>query len=254
MLRKIFTTMTLAICLIVPISMFLIGCDSDSSIETIQCRVSSVAELQEKLTTAEDGTEIILQENLTVSQPEEFKACFVVSKNVTLNLNSKTIEAKTGTGYNPTVSTTENSLFSSSLISLFTINAGGDLTIIGEGIIDSGIGDLYTFNINGGKLTIKSGTIKGSCSTIQVNCGVAEILGGEFSVHPATNTNDCRYLLNLIDANGKNGSAKIVVYGGKFEKFNPSINLSENPAKDYVPKNYEVKTENDIYTVVEKES
>lgn len=248
-MKKILSYITLAICLVLPLSLFMMGCKEDKTNDAKICKVSTLAQLQEKLTTAEDDTEIVLQENITVTEVKEFKACFVVNKKVKLNLNGKTIQAKIGTGYDPSISLTENSMFDTTLISMFVVNAGGDLTITGNGTLDSAVGDLYTFNVNGGKLTIKNGTIKGSCSAIQVVCGTAIIEGGTYSVYPAGNTNDHRYLLNLIDDNGKSGSAKIVVVGGSFENFNPSVNLSENPAKDYVLEGYSVKTSNNTYTV-----
>ena len=58
-------------------------------------------------------------------------------------------------------------------------------------------------------------------------------------------------MLNLLDANGKNGTASINVTGGKFYKFNPAVNASENPGKDYVQAGYSSVAADDYYVVSE---
>ena len=46
------------------------------------------------------------------------------------------------------------------------------------------------------------------------------------------------FLLNCYDANYKNGTAKIVVTGGKFYDFDPANNTSEGEGTSYVPEGY----------------
>ncbi|MBO6254412.1 MAG: hypothetical protein J6O49_12315 [Bacteroidaceae bacterium] len=64
---------------------------------------------------------------------------------------------------------------------------------------------------------------------------------------------DKTYLLNCYDANYKNGTAKIVVTGGKFYDFNPADNTAEGPGTSFVPAGYHVETSTDgdstVYTV-----
>lgn len=64
---------------------------------------------------------------------------------------------------------------------------------------------------------------------------------------------DKTYLLNCYDANYKNGTAKIVVTGGKFYDFNPANNTAEGPGTSFVPAGYHVETSTDgdstVYTV-----
>lgn len=228
------------LCLIIPSAFMFCGCGTGKT--TIN--VSSAAELREKLTTADANSVIVLQNDITLSQDDATQR-FVATKKVTLDLNGKTIQAKVGEGYDGT----NNSLFSN-LTYIFLVDQGGDLTVTGNGTVDGKTGDVFAFNVkNGGKLTIQNGTFAGSATAVQVDKGQATINGGSFSVLPAENTDDERYLLNLIDANGADGSATITVYGGEFEKFNPSDNLAENPKKNFVAEGYKVVQSGTKYIV-----
>lgn len=85
--------------------------------------------------------------------------------------------------------------------------------------------DCYTFNVKGnGKLIIDGGTYIGNVSVIQVEEGVAEVYGGNFSLAqtwPGSGPCGCDYMINMIDDNYKAGKAKAVVKGGTFVGFNP---------------------------------
>ena len=79
--------------------------------------------------------------------------------------------------------------------------------------------------------------------------------GGFFQVTPDVDTHDCRYTLNCIDGNYKNGSAKIFVKGGTFVNFDPSNNTAEGAGTNFVADGYSVvserKANGDVwYTVV----
>lgn len=75
--------------------------------------------------------------------------------------------------------------------------------------------------------------------------GTIEVLGGEFQV-TGENKN---FVANLKDDNGKAGTAKIIVYGGKFHDYDPSNTTSENPAVSFVADGYTVTNEGNVYTV-----
>ena len=242
---KKFLCLILSLMFIIPVSLIFTGCN--------EIGVSTAEELRDKLLSADDGATIVLNSDITLSE-DSIESRFVVTKKLNLNLNGKSIIAKKGDGYiNENGNTNDANSLWNDLTFIFVVDEGGDLTITGNGLIDGISGDVYAFNVvNNGKLTIENGTIKGSCTAIQVNKGEANIKGGEFSVIPAGGMTDCRYLLNLIDANGKDGTAKINVSGGKFSKFDPSNNLAENPQVNFVVDGYESRLiENtDVYEVV----
>ena len=64
-------------------------------------------------------------------------------------------------------------------------------------------------------------------------------------------------MLNCYDANYANGTAKIVVTGGKFYDFNPADNSAEGEHTSFVPAGYEAVAstvveegvEHTVYTV-----
>ena len=55
--------------------------------------------------------------------------------------------------------------------------------------------------------------------------------------------------MNCYDANYRNGTAKIVVTGGKFYDFNPADNSAEGEHTNFLAEGYHVETS----TVVEEE-
>lgn len=112
------------------------------------------------------------------------------------------------------------------------VTAGGDLTVTGNGTVDASAGrdSITAITVdNGGKLTIEGGTFLGKDgnSCIYNAGGTVEIKGGTFK-------GGADFTLNCYDDAYKNGSAKIVVTGGKFYKYDPSNSKSENPAANFV--------------------
>lgn len=98
------------------------------------------------------------------------------------------------------------------------------LSISDNGSVKAKAEDCYTFNVkNGGKLVIDGGDFVGNVSVIQVEEGVAEVYGGNFSLAqtwPGAGPCGCDFMINMIDANYKAGKAKAVVKGGTFVGFN----------------------------------
>lgn len=79
--------------------------------------------------------------------------------------------------------------------------------------------------------------------------GVINIYGGEF--HNVLNDQK-NYLLNCFDKNYQAGTAKIVVYGGKFYGFDPANNETEGPNTNFVAEGYQsvYHEEENYYEVV----
>lgn len=116
------------------------------------------------------------------------------------------------------------------------------LSISGNGSVKAKAEDCYTFNVkNGGKLVINGGDFVGNVSVIQVEEGVAEVYGGNFSLAqtwPGTGPCGCDYMINMIDTNYKAGKAKAVVKGGTFVGFNPGDCVAEGAHTNFVAEGY----------------
>ena len=114
----------------------------------------------------------------------------------------------------------------------------------------------YVANImNGANVTVNGGTYYGGGTTFQVQEGILTINGGHFEVTPFGDPYNYNFLLNCVDANYRNGTAKIIVKGGTFVNFDPSNNSAEGAGTNFVADGYTVVSETqsngDIwYTVV----
>ena len=123
----------------------------------------------------------------------------------------------------------------------------------GEGVYNGGP---YVAHVNGEGIvvTVNGGTYHGGGTVFNVEKGTLIVNGGFFQVTPDIDTKDYRYVLNCIDANYKNGTAKIIVKGGTFVNFDPSNNLAEGAETNFVADGYkvisEVHGEDTWYTVV----
>lgn len=196
------------------------------------------AEVIEKIkatpaTLADDNTAPVVK----VLASHRPSATIAIDTNIILDLNGKNLYGVTGV--NP------------------IIRVLADVTITGNGMIDSANhGDGYCFIVgssNGsdaGNLTIENGTFKGTTTAVSVTKGTATILDGDFRVKPY-NENIYDYLLNCIDANYNDGSAKIIVKGGKFTKFNPANNAAEGANTNFVaPGNMVVDNGDETWNVI----
>ena len=97
--------------------------------------------------------------------------------------------------------------------------------------------------MKGATVTVNGGTYYGGGTTFQVETGTLIVNGGFFAVYPDIGTKDYRYVLNCIDANYKNGTAKIIVKGGTFVNFDPSNNAAEGAGTNFVAPGYTVVSE-----------
>lgn len=178
-------------------------------------------------------------------------ASVIVKKPTTLNLNNKKIISPDNMGNNST-----------NFCALY-VEADTTINATENGGINTGTNGGYGINVNkGASLTINGGYYYGGGTAIQVQKGTLVINGGTFAVEPYSNpVYGYKFLLNCIDANYKNGTAKIIVKGGTFVNFDPSNNAAEGEGTNFVAEGYKVVSEQHIseqhgtdtwYTVVPK--
>ena len=175
---------------------------------------------------AANGGEFTLTENVTLAEP------LIIQSSLTLDLG----------GYSITGGKEDSPEMSGSDISAIVVEKGATLTIVGEGNI---VGTEYGVYVKNGNVVVKGGDIKAGTSAVQVYNGTATIEGGNFS---ATKSND--YVVNCIDANWKNGTAKVSITGGTFVGFNPANNAAEGVGTNFVNENCSVIVDGDYYKVV----
>lgn len=153
-------------------------------------------------------------------------------KEVTLDLNGKTIKNTTDLWDVP-----DGHAGNWSLLSV----KGGTLTIKGAGTLQAKENDCYAVDVqDGGKVIIEDGTYVGNIHAIYVSVGTAEIKGGKYSIQQTypDAAKAYEFVLNCYDANRKNGTAKIIVSGGEFEKFNPADCAAEGEGTNFVIPGY----------------
>ena len=108
-----------------------------------------------------------------------------------------------------------------SLLTL-SIDKGSDVTITGNGTIDTelGLNQAYGINIlDGSNLTINNGTFYGAMTAVQVQKGGLVINDGTFLMAPTCKEQVpqyAKYIINCIDAAWKDGSATVSIKGGTF--------------------------------------
>ena len=166
-------------------------------------------------------------------------------KEVTLDLNGKTIK-NTADLWDAPIKEANN-------WSLLSVK-GGSLTIKGAGTLQAKENDCYAVDVQkGGKVIIEDGTYVGNIHAVYVNEGTAEIKGGKYSIQQTYPDAGKAYgfVLNCYDKNYKNGTAKIIVSGGEFEKFNPADCVAEGAHTNFVAEGYmSVEAEEGVWTVV----
>lgn len=175
-----------------------------------------------------------LTEDATITR---FGPGVTAKNNVKINLN----------GHNIT-STSAGSYGAIQARGMQTITIGGNGTIdAAGGICIEANGASCTINLTGSTTNYHNSRSGGEL--IYCYLGTINISGGVFKNDGENNT----YTLNCYDANYKNGTAKIVVTGGKFYNFNPANNAAEGPNTSFVPEGYTVVEsmdgENTVYTV-----
>ena len=129
---------------------------------------------------------------------------------------------------------------------------GGKLTIKGNGVFKAKADDCFAVDVqNGGELIIEDGEFVGNLDAVYVSEGSAVIKGGKFSIQQLNTTagKEYEFTLNCLDANYKNGTAKITVYGGQFEKFNPADCAAEGAHTNFLAPGYKTTKIGESYFV-----
>ena len=102
---------------------------------------------------------------------------------------------------------------------------------------------------SGASVEIYGGTYKGATTAVSVTKGEVKIMDGTFQVEPYQGSYE--YTINCVDANYKNGTAKVSIQEGKFYNFDPMNNAAEGAGTNFVIANcITVKGEDDYWTVV----
>jgi len=150
----------------------------------------------------------------------------VISKNITtLNLNGKTITTTANTTTNPSIMARGTQQF--------TIQGSGTLNANGHIAIEAN-GENAVITLGGTAFGKPTYITNREGELIYCYLGTINITNGVFR----NDNENKKFLLNCYDANYQNGTAKIVVTGGKFYDFDPANNTSEGEGTSYVPEGY----------------
>lgn len=207
---------------------------------TEQVGSTAYQKLAKAIADAKAGDTITLSEDVDVQQT------LVVDKKLTLDLAGHKLYNTNDLWDKPTAQDNNWSLIS--------VRGQGNLTITGNGVLDAKENDCYAVDLQdeATKLTIENGEFIGNITAIYAHTGEAVINGGKFWIRQlnANNVQDGYGLtLNCLDANRKNGTAKIHVTGGTYYKFDPANNCAEGANTNFCVNGYTTTQDGDWYTV-----
>ena len=202
--------------------------------DMIKVEVNGVGyeKLSEAVAAAASGAELVLVGNV------EETTAIVVTKDLTINLNGKTIIIPTDTVGD----------------GVFRVTSG-TLTINGEGTINGVGNNDYNMAIwvNGGKVVINGGTYTNAGATANVDPEHFDLIyvrTGELIINGGTFIDQTpQWTINVHDTEG----GKVTVNGGTFYKYNPAESLTENPVANFVGEGYQSVAHGDNYVVNKKE-
>ena len=172
----------------------------------------------------QDNSNILFNQDMTTGE-----VLTSTGNNVVLNMNGKTL--------NNTTDLWNEGAGNWSLLSV----RGGKLTITGNGNFFAKANDTFALDVqNGAHLVIENGHFKGNLDAVYVSEGTLEIRGGVFEIQQLNDEvgKEYAFMLNCLDANYHNGTAKIIVKGGIFVGYDPSHSDSENPQANFVADGY----------------
>ncbi len=123
--------------------------------------------------------------------------------------------------------------------SLLSVRNGATV-VVNDGAFAAAAGDSYAVDVrDGSKVVINDGVFKGNIVSVYVHEGEAVINGGSFSIQQTgASGSEYAYVLNCFGENWSNGTAKITVYGGSFENFDPANCAAEGPGTNFVADGY----------------
>ena len=200
------------------------------------------------------GTQTItLDKDIELAHPLTLKD---ESANITVDLGTFSLTNKTAYDYD-NCGATECYVFEVQAGTLNIKGTTGSVNAIGGSDYDMAV-----FANNNGKVTISGGKFtnlgkeNNGCDLVYArDNAVITISGGEFEAGNKSSDVGNQYVaLNLKD----NSGASIIVTGGKFHKFNPAYNVSENPKKSFAGNNTMVAVSgtegNEVYEVIDLSS
>ena len=182
-----------------------------------QVGTKTFASLQAAIDAAQDG------DTITLLTDVEQNTQLTINKNITLDLNGKTIK-------------NTQDIWGDNTVAILSITNGAKVTITGDGAIDAKENDCYTINVVKGDLTIENGTFYGNISVVQVQEGTLSVKGGTFDLHQKWEGSS-KYLFNCIDNAYASGSANVAISGGTFVGFDPSAS-PEGEGTSYLAPGY----------------
>lgn len=190
------------------------------------------------------GKNVKLTADVVLTKPVE------ITKNAIVNLNGNDIAVNVFTESNGTISAGNTDSFA------FWVKDGGDLTITGEGTVST-MPCKYSIAVwaQGGKVTINGGTFKnageGSDLIYASANGHIVINGGEFvACEKKAGVDGTQEAYSVLNLKGDGTGSSITCYGGRYFKFDPANNKSENPAVSFVAPGYKSVVDGDYYKVV----
>ena len=160
---------------------------------------------------------------ITLLTDVEQNTQLTINKNITLDLNGKTIK-------------NTQDIWGDNANAILSITNGAKVTITGNGTIDAKENDCYTINVVKGDLTIENGTFYGNVSVVQVEEGTLSVKGGTFDLHQKWEGSS-KYLFNCIDDAYAGGSANVAISGGMFVGFDPNVS-PEGEGTSYLAPGY----------------
>ena len=237
----------------------------ETAFEAIEFTVDCVEEWLDSgsvaLTTVEVASEAELAEAVALGQNVVLTQAVSVANGLVINPATRAADDNIVVDLNgQTLTYTGNDV-------LFRVH-GANLTINGE-TANSAIVTNPTTPGNGGNgyiaLVKDNGTVnflggsydaQATCTIAQAYEGTVNVLAGEFKVdmndYIDANGN-ASYLFNCTDANYKNGTAAVNVYGGKFHGFDPANNAAEGAATNFLAEGYgSYELSEGIWTVAAK--
>ena len=177
----------------------------------------------------------------------------VVEKDVTVNLNNKSIKCASSDVFVVTAGTL--TINGNGLVYGSYDNSSSSCAVWAKGTGNAIInGGTYKVGHDGASKTAGSANWRNDCIYARDNAQIT-INGGEFEYTGEINTENFqsdgnRFLLNCRDNDYKAGKCSITVMGGTFHNFNPGSTSSENPVANYVAVGYSsVAGENNTYIV-----
>ena len=160
---------------------------------------------------------------ITLLTDVEQNSQLTINKNITLDLNGKTIK-------------NTKDIWGDNANAILSITNDAKVTITGNGTIDAKENDCYTINVVKGDLTIENGSFYGNVSVVQVQEGTLSVKGGTFDLHQKWEGSS-KYLFNCIDDAYASGSANVAISGGTFVGFDPSAS-PEGEGTSYLAPGY----------------